>query len=153
MSMRQFVGTELDEDTVRDDSTILRFRHLWKLHSLIEPMFAEVGEFLEEERLLMWVRTIVDATIFQIQGSTRNQECRCDPGMRQTRKDNARYVAMTIHMGTDVRGVVYHVSATDAAQADTNQLRGTPRRYEGVLYDTGVSGIGLSWSMWLRVAA
>ena len=33
-SMRRFVGLELGEDTIPDESTILRFRHLLERHEL-----------------------------------------------------------------------------------------------------------------------
>ena len=80
-SMRRFVGIELGEDTVPDESTILRFRHLLERHSLTEAMFAEVRELLEEKRLLLKAGTIVDATIIQAPSSTKNRERKRDPEM------------------------------------------------------------------------
>ena len=85
-SMRRFVGIELGEDTVPDETTILRFRHLLERHSLTEAMFAEVRELLEEKRLLLRTGTIVDATIIQAPSSTKNEERKRDPEMRQTKK-------------------------------------------------------------------
>jgi IS5 family transposase len=41
-SMRRFVGIELSEDVVPDESTILRFRHLLEAHQLTEAIFATV---------------------------------------------------------------------------------------------------------------
>jgi hypothetical protein len=49
-SMRRFAGIELAEDTIPDESTILRFRHLLERHRLTEAIFAEVRNLLEERR-------------------------------------------------------------------------------------------------------
>jgi IS5 family transposase len=42
-SMRRFVGVELGEDTIPDESTILRFRHLLEEHQLTKAIFEEIG--------------------------------------------------------------------------------------------------------------
>src|SRR5262252_3072442 len=62
-SMRRFAGIELAEDTIPDESTILRFRHLLEAHQLTQAIFAEVRTLLEERGLLLKSGTIVDATI------------------------------------------------------------------------------------------
>src|SRR5690606_39156148 len=80
-SMRRFVGIELGEDTVPDETTILRFRHLLEKHSLTEAMFADIRELLEEKRLLLKAGTIVDATIIHAPSSTKNRERKRDPEM------------------------------------------------------------------------
>src|SRR3989475_3584954 len=40
--MRRFAGIELAEDTIPDETTILRFRHLLEEHQLTEKIFTEV---------------------------------------------------------------------------------------------------------------
>lgn len=52
-SMRCFAGIELADDTIPDESTILRFRHLLEEHRITEAIFAEVRSLLEEKRLLL----------------------------------------------------------------------------------------------------
>src|ERR1051325_55498 len=47
-SMRRFAGIELAEDTIPDETTILRFRHLLETHQLTQAIFAEVRTLLEE---------------------------------------------------------------------------------------------------------
>ena len=133
-SMRRFVGIELGEDTVPDETTILRFRHLLEKHSLTEAMFAEIKELLEEKRLLLKAGTIVDATIIHAPSSTKNRERKRDPEMRQTKKGNEWHFGMKVHVGTDVKGIVHHVSVTDAAQADINQLPDLLHGEERALY-------------------
>jgi IS5 family transposase len=121
-SMRRFAGIELAEDTIPDESTILRFRHLLERHQLTEAIFAEVRSLLEEKRLLLKSGTIVDATIIAAPPSTKNAEQARDPEMRQTRKGQQWHFGMKAHVGTDKRGIVHSLATTDAAQADINQM-------------------------------
>ncbi len=87
-SMRRFAGVELGEDTVPDESTILRFRHLLERHQLTAQMFAAVNAHLTAKRLLLSAGTIVDATIINAPSSTKNATHTRDPEMRQTKKGN-----------------------------------------------------------------
>jgi IS5 family transposase len=102
-SMRRFVGIELGEDTIPDESTILRFRHLLEEHDLTRAIFDEVRGLLEEKRLLLKQGTIVDATIIAAPSSTKNATQSRDPEMRQAKKGNTWYHGMKIHVGTDKR--------------------------------------------------
>src|SRR5690606_29205753 len=72
-SMRRFAGVELGEDTVPDESTILRFRHLLEEHDLAQAIFQEVRALLEERGLMLKQGTIVDATILSAPSSTKNR--------------------------------------------------------------------------------
>jgi IS5 family transposase len=133
-SMRRFVGIELGEETIPDETTILRFRHLLEKHSLTEAIFHEVRSLLEEKRILLKAGTIVDATIIQAPSSTKNQANARDPEMRQTKKGNMWYFGMKVHVGTDPRGLAHHLTVTDAAQADINQLPDLMHGEESALY-------------------
>lgn len=84
-SMRRFARVELGDDTVPDETTILRFRHLLEQHRLTEAMFAAVREHLDARRLLLKAGTIVDATIIAAPSSTKNATQTRDPEMRQTK--------------------------------------------------------------------
>lgn len=121
-SMRRFAGVELGEDSVPDETTILRFRHLLEEHALAQAMFAEIRELLEERGLLLKQGTIVDATIMHAPSSTKNRSGSRDPEMRQTKKGNVWYFGMKVHVGTDKRGVVHSLVTTHAAAADITQL-------------------------------
>jgi IS5 family transposase len=57
--MRRFAGVELAEDTIPDETTILRFRHLLEQHRLMERIFAAIRSLLEAKRLLLKSATIV----------------------------------------------------------------------------------------------
>jgi IS5 family transposase len=121
-SMRRFAGIELAEDTIPDESTILRFRHLLEKHRLTEQMFAEVRGLLEEKRLLLKSGTIVDATIIAAPPSTKNADRARDPEMHQTRKGQQWHFGMKAHVSTDQRGIVHSLVTTDAKAADIKQL-------------------------------
>lgn len=127
-SMRRFVGLELAEDPVPDETTILHFRHLLQRHQLTERMFEAVRGLLETKGLLLKAGTIVDATILSAPSSTKNATGTRDPDMKQARKGKTWYFGMKVHVGTDRRGVVHSLTTTDAAQGDVTQL---PRLLHG----------------------
>ena len=121
-SMRRFVGVDLNDDVVPDETTILRFRHLLEKHGLCEAIFHEVNTLLAEKRLLMKSGTIVDATIIAAPSSTKNGTESRDPEMRQTKKGNNWHFGMKVHVGTDRRGLVHTLKTTHAAAADITQM-------------------------------
>jgi IS5 family transposase len=104
--MRRFVGVELSDDVVPDESSILRFRHMLEMHRLTETMFEKVNAVLEARGLLLRSGTIVDATMIAAPSSTKNSTNSRDPEMKQTKKGNTRHFGMKVHVGTDCRGVV-----------------------------------------------
>jgi IS5 family transposase len=121
-SIRRFVRIELSEDVVPDETTVLRFRHLLEKHGLTAKIFDLVKELLAAKRLLLKSGTIVDATIIAAPSSTKNASQTRDPEMKQTRKGNQWYFGMKLHIGTDTKGRVHSVVATNAATADITQL-------------------------------
>jgi IS5 family transposase len=133
-SIRRFVGVELGDEAVPDETTILHFRHLLEQHQLTEQIFAGVRALLEERRLLLKAGTIVDATIINAPSSTKNAAQARDPEMRQTRKGNQWYFGMKLHVGTDTRGIVHRVTTTHAAAADNSQLPALLHGEESALY-------------------
>ena len=121
-SMRRFAGVELSEDTIPDETTILRFRHLLEEHRLTEAIFAAVRTLLEDKRLLLKSGTIVDATIIAAPSSTKNAEGERDPQMHQTRKGKDWHFGMKMHVGTSKQGLVHSVATGPANEADISRL-------------------------------
>ena len=121
-AIRRFVGIELSEDAVPDETTILHFRHLLEREALTAQLFERVNALLAAKGVLIRQGTIVDATILHAPSSTKNAAKSRDPEMRQTRKGNQWYFGMKAHIGTDRQGLVHSLCTTDAAQADVNQL-------------------------------
>jgi transposase, IS5 family len=114
-SMRRFVGVELCENAVPDETTILRVRRLLEEHALTEQMFALVRGLLETHGLLMKTGTIVDATIIRAPSSTKNATGTREPEMKQVRKGQQWCFGMRVHVGTDLRGLVHSLTTTHAA--------------------------------------
>ena len=133
-SIRRFVGVELGDDVVPDETTILRFRHLLEQHQLTAAIFTAIRGLLEEKRLLLKAGTIVDATIIAAPSSTKNATGTRDPEMHQTRKGKQWHFGMKLHVGTDPHGTVHSLTATDAAAADITQLPALVHGAEQVLY-------------------
>jgi IS5 family transposase len=133
-AMRRFARIELSEDVVPDESTILRFRHLLEEHRLTATMFEAINALLTEKRLLLRAGTIVDATIIAAPSSTKNATQTRDPAMKQTKKGKQWYFGMKLHIGTDRKGRVHHVTATAASAADITQLPTLLHGDEQVLY-------------------
>jgi len=133
-SIRRVVGVELSEDVVPDETTILRFRHLLEQHQLTAKIFDLVRELLTAKRLLLKSGTIVDATIIAAPSSTKNATQRRDPEMKQTRKGNQWYFGMKVHIGSDAKGRVHRVTATDAGTADITELEKLLHGEEKAIY-------------------
>ncbi len=121
-SMRRFARIDLGEDTVPDETTILRFRRLLETKLLTLKIFNTVRDLLDEHKLLLTAGTIVDATIIAAPSSTKTATKTRDPEMKQTRKGQQWYFGMKIHVGTDTRGLVHSLTTTDAAAADITQV-------------------------------
>jgi IS5 family transposase len=147
-AMRQFARVELGDDTVPDESTILRFRHLLEQHQLPAQLFAAVRTLLDDKGLLLKAGTIVDATILHAPSSTKNATDTRDPEMRQSRKGKTWVFGMKVHVGTDRQGLVHSLTTTDAAQADIQQLPDLLHGEERALY-----GDQAYWSEGDRLAA
>lgn len=121
-SMRRFVGVDLSDDVVPDESSILRFRHLLEAHQVSEGIFATVRALLESRRILVKAGTIADATILEAPSSTKNATGTRDPEMHQTRKGKTWHFGMKVHVGTDLKGLAHTITTTHAAAADISQL-------------------------------
>ena len=121
-SMRRFARIDLLTNSVPDETTICKSRHLLEAHRLNARMFLAVKALLEERQLLLKAATLVDATIIGAPSSTKNATQTRDPEMRQTKKGNQWYFGMKMHVGTDRRGVIHSSTTTDAATADITQL-------------------------------
>ena len=138
-SMRRFVGVELADDAIPDETTILRFRQLLVDHHLPEQIFAVVRGLLEAQGLLMKTGTIVDATIINAPSSTKNATGTRDPEMKQTRKGKMWYFGMKVHVGTDRRGTRAHPH-DDGRGAGRHHAVAAPAARRG---DGAVRGPGL----------
>ena len=120
-AMQRFVGIDLGQTPIPDESTVLRFRHLLETHELGERLFQTVNEHLEGVGIKVGTGTIVDATIINAPSSTKNKDGKRDPDMHQTKKGNPWYFGMKAHIGVDSRSKVIHTVVATAANVHDPQ--------------------------------
>jgi IS5 family transposase len=133
-SMRRFAGVELAEDTIPDETSILRFRHLLEEHKLTQAIFIEVRGLLEDKGLLLKSGTIVDATIIAAPTSTKNADAKRDPEMHQTKKGKDWHFGMKVHVGTTKQGLVHSLVTGPANEGDITRLDDLLHGRENELY-------------------
>lgn len=121
-SMRRFVGIDLGNEPVPDETTICKFRHLLEAHDLGERIFKEVNAHLESKGLRLSEGTIMDATIISAPSSRKNKEKKRDPEMRSTKKHNQWYFGMKIHVGVDRDTKLAHSLVTTPANVNENRM-------------------------------
>jgi transposase, IS5 family len=121
--MRQFVGIDLGQEPVPDETTVCKFRHLLEEHNLGGEILETVNWHLQEKGVRITTGTIVDATIIEAPSSTKNRDQQRDPAMHQTKKGNAWHFGMKAHVGVDSKTKMIHsVVATAANVADSSVL-------------------------------
>ena len=114
-SFAQFLGIDLMNHPIPDETTILNFRHLLEKHELAPKIFRLINRHLEEKGLMMKEGTIVDASIINSPSSTKNKDQKRDPEMSSTRKNGQWYFGAKVHIGTDMKsGLVHQVAFTTA---------------------------------------
>ena len=120
--LRRFAGRDAFEDTLPDESGILRFRHLLEKHDLEVALFAELNGLLAQKGLTMKRGTMVDAALIAAPSSTKNPDKQRDPEMTQTKKGDQRRFGMKAPLGVDVEsGRVHTVECATAKVADIAQ--------------------------------
>ena len=141
-SMRRFAGLSLS-NSLPDETTILKFRHLLEKHELGKMILKEVNSHLEKEGLLLREGTIVDATIISAPTSTKNQSGQRDPEMHQTKKGNEWHFGMKMHIGVDeTYGVIHSVETTPANTHDITQTENLLHGEEDTCWgDAGYLGV------------
>lgn len=82
-AMRRFVGIDLGQEPVPDETTICKFRHLMENHNLGDQLFHLVNQYLDENGLKVNRGTIVDASIINAPSSTKNKKKQRDPEMHR----------------------------------------------------------------------
>src|SRR6202140_356335 len=113
--MRDFVGIDLGQEPVPDETTMCKFRHLLEEHGLGGEMLEAVNLHLEGKGERITTGTIVDATIIHAPSSTKNREQKRDPEMHQTRKGKQWYFGMKAHVGVDSKTKIIHSAVVTAA--------------------------------------
>lgn len=145
-TLRAFVGIDLGQEPVPDETTVCKFRHLLEEHGLGRVLFDEVTQHLRAQGLAVSTGTIVDATIIAAPSSTKNATGTRDPAMHQTQKGRQWYFGMKGHFGVDSQNKLIHsVEVTPANIHDSHVLpwllHGQERRVWGDSAYAGQAGL------------
>ena len=87
-AMRRFTGIDFLKESVPDETTLCKFRHLLEANGLNKLFFEAINGVMVKSGHVMNGGTIVDATILNAPGSTKNADKARDPAMHQTKKGN-----------------------------------------------------------------
>jgi IS5 family transposase len=141
-AMRRFVDLDLGRESVPDERTVCKFRHLLEKHDLGRKLFDEVNRHLQAEGMKVSSGTMVDATIINAPSSTRNKDGKRDPEMHQTRKGNQWYFGMKLHIAADSQSKMVSALTVTAANVHDKHalpelLNGAEKRFYG---DAGYAG-------------
>jgi IS5 family transposase len=117
--LRAFAGLDAAVESMPDETTILKFRHLLERHGLAAAILDEINALLGERGLILRQGTMVDATLVAAPTSTKNRKGKRDPEMSSTKKGNQWYFGMKAHIGADsAHGLVHTVVGTPAKVPD-----------------------------------
>lgn len=121
-AMRKFTGIDFMTETVPDETTLCKFRHLLEETDLNKLFFDAIIQVMLQTVHMMKGGTIVDATIPQAPSSTKNAEKARNPEMHQTKKGNEWKFGMKCHIGVDAgSGLVHTMTVTAANTHDITQ--------------------------------
>ncbi|AZD22436.1 Mobile element protein [Pseudomonas chlororaphis subsp. aurantiaca] len=96
---------------------------LLEKHELAAGVLALINGYPGDRGLPLRQGTIVDARLIHAPSSTRNQDCKRDPQMHQTKKGNPYYFGAKAHIGADEdSGLVHSVVVNAANVADITQV-------------------------------
>ncbi len=134
-AMRRFAGFDLAHDAIRDETTILHFRHLLEKHDLTSALFVSVRDYLEEKNLLLRGGTIMDATLIPAPSSTKNKAKKRDPEMTSSKKGNQWHFGMKAHIGVDAKsGLVHVVGNTTGSVHDAKVMDNLIREDDEIVF-------------------
>ena len=121
-AMRKFTGIDFLKESVPDETTLCKFRHLLEVNGLNKLFFEAINRVMVQSGHMMKGGTIVDATIIDAPSSTKNVEKARDPEMHQIRKGNEWRFGMKCHVGVDAgSGVVHTITVTSANKHDITE--------------------------------
>ena len=88
-AMRKFTGIDFLKESVPDETTLCKFRHLLEQHDLNKLFFEAIQRVMTESGHIMKGGTIVDATIINAPSSTKNAEKSEIPKCIRPRKETS----------------------------------------------------------------
>ncbi len=142
-AMRKFTGIDFLKESVPDETTLCKFRHLLEVNGLNKLFFEAINRVMVQSGHMMKGGTIVDATIIDAPSSAKNAEKARDPEMHQTRKGNVWCFSMKCHVDVDAgSGLVHTITVTSANKHDITETVNLIREDDEVVYgDSGYLGV------------
>ncbi len=142
-AMRKFTGIDFMSESVPDETTLCKFRHLLETNGLNKLFFEAINRVMVATGHMMKGGTIVDATIINAPSSTKNTEKERDPEMHQVKKGNEWRFGMKCHAGVDAgSGLVHTIAVTAANTHDVTVAAALIRNDDEVVYgDSGYLGL------------
>ena len=113
-AMRKFTGINFMTESVPDETTLCKFRHLLEANGLNKLFFDAINRVMVATGHMMKGGTIVDATIINAPSSTKNAGKARDPEMHQTKKGNEWKFGMKCHIGVDAGSGLVHIVSDNA---------------------------------------
>ena len=141
---RRFVGIDLIDGRIPDETTILNFRHLLEEHQIAEQVLKHVNRRLSEQGLLLKQGSILYAKIIHSPQLNQKQAgWERDPEMHSVAKGNQWFFGMRCHIGVDANsGLVHSVVSTGANVYELNKAADRIHGEERVIHcDSGHIGI------------
>ena len=124
ITFQLYCKIDIATDNIPDETTILNFRHLLEKYKLQHKFLEITNKILEENKILLKNRTIVDATIINTPSSTKNEDKKRDPEMHSTKKWNQRYFGWKTHIWVDKdSGLVHTVEIMWANTHDSKKRK------------------------------
>ena len=142
-AMRKFTGIDFMKESVPDETTLCKFRHLLEVNGLNELFFEAINRVMVQSGHMMKGGTIVDATIIDAPSSAKNAEKARDPEMHQTRKGNVWCFSMKRHVDVGAgSGLVHTITVTSANKHDITETANLIREDDEAVYgDSGYLGV------------
>ena len=142
-AMRKFTGIDFMKESVPDETTLCKFRHLLEVNGLNKLFFEAINRVMVQGSHMMKDRTIVDATIIDVPSSAKNAEKARDPEIHQTRKGNVWCFSMKCHVDVDAGSELVHtITVTSANKHDITETANLIREDdEAVDGDSGYLGV------------
>lgn len=142
-AMRKFTGIDFLKESVPDETTLCKFRHLLEVNGLNKLFFEAINRVMVQSGHVMKGGTIVDATIIDAPSSTKNVEKAREPEMHQIRKGNEWRFGMKCHVGVEAgSGLVHTITVTSANKHDITETVNLIREDDEVVYgDSGYLGV------------
>jgi len=142
-ALRSFMKINFLDEQIPDATTLLKLRHLLEQHSIGKVFFQAIARTLDKCGYMMRGGSIVDATLIEASGSTKNKQKQRDPEMRQTKKGKTWHFGMKCHIAVDAgSGYIRSLETTPANIHDITIAAKLIRENDEVVYgDAGYLGL------------